>query len=124
VFGEGLVSKASRRILLVTFAAHRVRHLCALLTLAVERGVFAGPVQMISVNGMLSPTKQSTAIMAAAISLHLAWVFLSNASDRIQAASLLRRARVTCPIDAGVGLASEVASWAASCCQMPTTAGE
>ncbi len=34
-----LVSKASRRIILVTFAAHRVRHLCELLTRAVERGV-------------------------------------------------------------------------------------
>jgi cardiolipin synthase A/B len=34
-----LVSKASRRIILVTFAAHRVRHLCELLTHAVERGV-------------------------------------------------------------------------------------
>ena len=49
--------------------------------------VFAGPVQMISVNGALSPTKQSTAVMAAAISLHRASVFLSNAFDRIQAAS-------------------------------------
>jgi len=34
-----LVSKASRRIVLVTFAAHRVRHLWAHLTQAVERGV-------------------------------------------------------------------------------------
>ena len=34
-----LVSKASRRIILVTFAAHRVRHLCQLLTRAVERAV-------------------------------------------------------------------------------------
>jgi hypothetical protein len=34
-----LVSKASRQIVLVTFTAHRVRHLCALLTQAVERGV-------------------------------------------------------------------------------------
>jgi len=34
-----LVSKASRRIVLVTFAAHRVRHLCEHLTQAVERGV-------------------------------------------------------------------------------------
>src|SRR5207302_1228613 len=33
------VSSAKRRILLVTFAAHRVRHLCARLTLAIERGV-------------------------------------------------------------------------------------
>lgn len=34
-----LVSAARRRIVLVTFAAHRVRHLCAHLTQAVERGV-------------------------------------------------------------------------------------
>ena len=34
-----LISAAQRRIVLVTFAAHRVRHLCAHLTRAVERGV-------------------------------------------------------------------------------------
>lgn len=34
-----LVSKAKTRIVLVTFAAHRVRHLCAHLTQAVDRGV-------------------------------------------------------------------------------------
>jgi cardiolipin synthase len=34
-----LVSKAKKRIVLVTFAAHRVRHLCAHLTQAVDRGV-------------------------------------------------------------------------------------
>ena len=34
-----LVSKASKRIVLVTFAAHRVRHLCEHLTAAVQRGV-------------------------------------------------------------------------------------
>jgi cardiolipin synthase len=34
-----LVSKASKRIILVTFAAHRVRHLCEHLTWAVQRGV-------------------------------------------------------------------------------------
>jgi phosphatidylserine/phosphatidylglycerophosphate/cardiolipin synthase-like enzyme len=34
-----LISKASRRIILVTFAAHRVRHLCAHLTEALKRGV-------------------------------------------------------------------------------------
>ena len=34
-----LISAAKRRIVLVTFAAHRVRHLCAHLTQAVERGV-------------------------------------------------------------------------------------
>jgi cardiolipin synthase A/B len=34
-----LISSAKRRIVLVTFAAHRVRHLCAHLTQAVERGV-------------------------------------------------------------------------------------
>jgi phosphatidylserine/phosphatidylglycerophosphate/cardiolipin synthase-like enzyme len=34
-----LVSKAKKKIVLVTFAAHRVRLLCALLTQAVERGV-------------------------------------------------------------------------------------
>jgi cardiolipin synthase A/B len=34
-----LVSKASRRIVLVTFAAHRVSHLCAHLTQAVNRRV-------------------------------------------------------------------------------------
>ena len=34
-----LVSKAKKRIVLVTFAAHRVRHLCAHLTEAVGRGV-------------------------------------------------------------------------------------
>jgi cardiolipin synthase A/B len=34
-----LVSKAKKRIVLVTFAAHRLRHLCAHLTRAVDRGV-------------------------------------------------------------------------------------
>jgi phosphatidylserine/phosphatidylglycerophosphate/cardiolipin synthase-like enzyme len=34
-----LVSSAKKRMILVTFAAHRVRHLCAHLTQAVERGV-------------------------------------------------------------------------------------
>lgn len=34
-----LVSTAKKRIVLVTFAAHRVRHLCAHLTQAVERGI-------------------------------------------------------------------------------------
>ena len=34
-----LVSTATRQIVLVTFAAHRVRHLCEHLTQAVERGV-------------------------------------------------------------------------------------
>jgi phosphatidylserine/phosphatidylglycerophosphate/cardiolipin synthase-like enzyme len=34
-----LVSKASRRIILVTFAAHRVRLLCEHLTQAIRRGV-------------------------------------------------------------------------------------
>ena len=34
-----LISTARKRVVLVTFAAHRVRHLCALLTGAVERGV-------------------------------------------------------------------------------------
>jgi cardiolipin synthase len=34
-----LVSKAKKRIVLVTFAAHRVRHLCTHLTQAVDRGV-------------------------------------------------------------------------------------
>ena len=34
-----LISSAKQRILLVTFAAHRVRHLCDHLTQAVERGV-------------------------------------------------------------------------------------
>src|SRR6266850_473795 len=34
-----LISAATRRIVLVTFAAHRVRHLCAHLTQAVQRGV-------------------------------------------------------------------------------------
>jgi phosphatidylserine/phosphatidylglycerophosphate/cardiolipin synthase-like enzyme len=34
-----LISSAKERIVLVTFAAHRVRHLCAHLTQAVERGV-------------------------------------------------------------------------------------
>ncbi len=34
-----LVSSAQRRIVLVTFAAHRVPHLCAHLAQAVERGV-------------------------------------------------------------------------------------
>jgi phosphatidylserine/phosphatidylglycerophosphate/cardiolipin synthase-like enzyme len=34
-----LVSRAQKRIVLVTFAAHRVPHLCAHLTRAVERGV-------------------------------------------------------------------------------------
>lgn len=34
-----LVSKAKKRIVLVTFAAHRVRHLCDHLTQAVDRGV-------------------------------------------------------------------------------------
>jgi phosphatidylserine/phosphatidylglycerophosphate/cardiolipin synthase-like enzyme len=34
-----LISTAKHRIMLVTFAAHRVRHLCAHLTQAVERGV-------------------------------------------------------------------------------------
>jgi cardiolipin synthase len=34
-----LVSNASKRIILVTFAAHRVRHLCEHLTWAVQRGV-------------------------------------------------------------------------------------
>ncbi|HEY4281446.1 MAG TPA: DISARM system phospholipase D-like protein DrmC [Chthoniobacterales bacterium] len=34
-----LVSKAKKRIVLVTFAAHRVSHLCNHLTRAVERGV-------------------------------------------------------------------------------------
>jgi cardiolipin synthase A/B len=34
-----LVSKAENRIVLVTFAAHRVRHLCDHLTQAVDRGV-------------------------------------------------------------------------------------
>ncbi len=34
-----LISAAKYRIVLVTFAAHRVRHLCAHLTQAVERGV-------------------------------------------------------------------------------------
>lgn len=34
-----LVSKAKQRMVLVTFAAHRVRHLCDHLTLAVKRGV-------------------------------------------------------------------------------------
>lgn len=34
-----LISSAQRHILLVTFAAHRVRHLCELLTKAIHRGV-------------------------------------------------------------------------------------
>lgn len=34
-----LISSARQRIVLVTFAAHRVRHLCAHLTQAVQRGV-------------------------------------------------------------------------------------
>lgn len=34
-----LISSARRRILLVTFAAHRVRHLCDHLTCAIHRGV-------------------------------------------------------------------------------------
>jgi phosphatidylserine/phosphatidylglycerophosphate/cardiolipin synthase-like enzyme len=34
-----LISTAKQRIVLVTFAAHRVRHLCSLLTNAIERGV-------------------------------------------------------------------------------------
>jgi phosphatidylserine/phosphatidylglycerophosphate/cardiolipin synthase-like enzyme len=34
-----LVSDAKKRIVLVTFAAHRVRHLCDLLTQAIDRGV-------------------------------------------------------------------------------------
>ena len=34
-----LISQAKTQILLVTFAAHRVRHLCAHLTQAVQRGV-------------------------------------------------------------------------------------
>jgi phosphatidylserine/phosphatidylglycerophosphate/cardiolipin synthase-like enzyme len=34
-----LISKAEKRIVLVTFAAHRVRHLCDHLTQAVDRGV-------------------------------------------------------------------------------------
>jgi phosphatidylserine/phosphatidylglycerophosphate/cardiolipin synthase-like enzyme len=34
-----LVSKAKKRIVLVTFAAHRVRHLCTHLTEAIRRGV-------------------------------------------------------------------------------------
>jgi hypothetical protein len=34
-----LVSKAKTGIVLVTFAAHRVRHLCAHLTQPVDRGV-------------------------------------------------------------------------------------
>ncbi len=34
-----LVSNAEKRIVLVTFAAHRVRHLCAHLTQAVNRGI-------------------------------------------------------------------------------------
>jgi phosphatidylserine/phosphatidylglycerophosphate/cardiolipin synthase-like enzyme len=34
-----LIAAAKYRIMLVTFAAHRVRHLCAHLTQAVERGV-------------------------------------------------------------------------------------
>jgi phosphatidylserine/phosphatidylglycerophosphate/cardiolipin synthase-like enzyme len=34
-----LVSQARRRIILITFAAHRIRHLCVLLTKAVKRGV-------------------------------------------------------------------------------------
>jgi hypothetical protein len=34
-----LVSAAQKRIVLVTFAAHRVPHLCAHLTRAVDRGV-------------------------------------------------------------------------------------
>ena len=34
-----LISTARKRVVLVTFAAHRVRHLCTLLTGAVERGV-------------------------------------------------------------------------------------
>src|ERR1035437_5004674 len=79
----------------------------------------AGPVQMISVNGALSPARQSTVVMATPISLHLALLDIRNASDRTHAASWLSRPAVALRMDAESGLAFIAASFAASCCQSP-----
>ena len=78
---------------------------------------FAGPVQMISVNGALSPTRTSTVVIAEAISRHVVRVLTSNAFVRIQAASRLRMPSVACRMDSRVGLPSELATCVTTCCQ-------